>query len=61
MKELVLRLNSKRSVWYFLGVVKDLMMMQARLSPACIDFILTAMNKVKLGQSLILKQSFRDC
>ncbi len=62
MKELGLRLNAKKSVvspvqrTTYLGMVWDSMTMQARLSPARIDLTLAAVNSVKLGQSLTLKQ-----
>ncbi|KAL0187220.1 hypothetical protein M9458_018890, partial [Cirrhinus mrigala] len=62
MKELGLRLNAKKSVLSplqrttYLGVVWDSTMMQARLSPARIDSILTAVTRVKEGRSLTVKQ-----
>ncbi|KAL0195429.1 hypothetical protein M9458_009001, partial [Cirrhinus mrigala] len=58
MKELGLRLNAKKSVLCplqrttYLGVVWDSTMMQARLSPARIKSILTAVTRVKKGHSL---------
>lgn len=68
MKELGLglRLNAKKTVLSplqrttFLGVIWDLMTMQAHLSFARIDLILTAVNKIKLSQSLTVKK-FQDC
>ncbi|CAM4528872.1 unnamed protein product [Leuciscus chuanchicus] len=62
MKELGLRLNAKKSVLSplqrttFLGVVWDSVSMQARLSPPRIDSILAAVESVKLGQLLTVKQ-----
>lgn len=62
MKELGLRLNAKKRVLSpakrttFLDMVWDSTLMQACLSPARIDLILTAVNKIKLGQSLTVKQ-----
>ncbi|KAI2668277.1 Transposon Ty3-G Gag-Pol polyprotein [Labeo rohita] len=62
MKALGLRLNAKKSVLSpsqsttYLGVVWDSTTMQARLSPARIESILTAVKRVKLGQSLTVKQ-----
>ncbi|KAI2668514.1 Transposon Ty3-G Gag-Pol polyprotein [Labeo rohita] len=62
MKELGLRLNAKKSVLSplqrttYLGVVWDSTMMQARLSPARIESILTAVARVKEGRSLTVKQ-----
>ncbi|KAL0204539.1 hypothetical protein M9458_002557, partial [Cirrhinus mrigala] len=62
MKELGLRLNAKKSVLSplqrttYLGVVWDSTTMQARLSPARIESILTAVTRVKEGQSLTVKQ-----
>ncbi|KAL0164212.1 hypothetical protein M9458_039965, partial [Cirrhinus mrigala] len=62
MKELGLRLNAKKSVLSplqrttYLGMVWDSTTMQARLSPARIESILTAVTRVKEGQSLTVKQ-----
>ncbi|KAI2646282.1 enzymatic polyprotein [Labeo rohita] len=62
MKELGLRLNAKKSVpsplqrTTYLGIVWDSTTMQARLSPARIESILTAVTRVKEGQSLTVKQ-----
>ncbi|KAI2657343.1 Transposon Ty3-G Gag-Pol polyprotein [Labeo rohita] len=62
MKALGLRLNAKKSVLSplqrttYLGVVWDSTTMQARLSPARIESILTAVKRVKLGRSLTVKQ-----
>ncbi|KAL0176407.1 hypothetical protein M9458_028737, partial [Cirrhinus mrigala] len=62
MKELGLRLNAKKSVLSplqrttYLGVVWDSTTMQARLSPARIESILTAVARVKEGRSLTVKQ-----
>ncbi|KAL0149293.1 hypothetical protein M9458_055331 [Cirrhinus mrigala] len=62
MKELGLRLNAKKSVLSplqrttYLGVVWDSTTMQARLSPARIESILTAVKRVKEGRSLTVKQ-----
>ncbi|KAI2642984.1 enzymatic polyprotein [Labeo rohita] len=62
MKELGLRLNAKKSVLSplqkttYLGVVWDSTTMQACLSPARIELILTAVTRVKEGQSLTVKQ-----
>ncbi len=62
MKELGLRLNAKKSVLSplqrttFLGVVWDSTSMQARLSPARIESILSAVKRLRLGQSLTVKQ-----
>ncbi|KAL0199702.1 hypothetical protein M9458_002889, partial [Cirrhinus mrigala] len=62
MKELGLRLNAKKSVVSplqritYLGVVWDSTTMQARLSPARIESILTAVKRVKEGRSLTVKQ-----
>ncbi|KAI2651173.1 Retrovirus-related Pol polyprotein from transposon 17.6 [Labeo rohita] len=61
-KELGLRLNAKKSVLSplqrttYLGVVWDSTTMQARLSPARIETILTAVARVKEGRSLTVKQ-----
>ncbi len=58
MKELGLWLNAKESVLSplqrttFLGVVWDSTLMQARLSPARIESILSAVKSLRLGQSL---------
>ena len=62
MEELGLRLNAKKSVLSplqrttYLGVVWDSTTMQARLSPARIESILTSVKKVREGQSLTVKQ-----
>ncbi|KAL0148327.1 hypothetical protein M9458_056389 [Cirrhinus mrigala] len=62
MKELGLRLNAKKSVLSplqrttYLGVVWDSITMRARLSPARIESILTAVKRVKEGRSLTVKQ-----
>ncbi|KAI2646582.1 enzymatic polyprotein [Labeo rohita] len=62
LKKLGLRLNAKKSVLSplqkitYLGVVWDSTTMQARLSPARIESILTAVTRVKEGQSLTVKQ-----
>ncbi len=62
MKELGLRLNAKKSVLSplqrttYLGVVWDSTTMQARLSPARIESILTAVARVREGLSLTVKQ-----
>ncbi|KAI2643122.1 Protein P [Labeo rohita] len=62
MKVLGLRLNAKKSVLSplqrttYLGVVWDLTTMQARLSPARIESILTAVVRVRKGRSLTVKQ-----
>ncbi|KAL0199203.1 hypothetical protein M9458_007743, partial [Cirrhinus mrigala] len=62
MKELGLRLNAKKSVLSplqittYLGVVWDSTTMQAHLSPARIESILTAVTRVKEGRSLTVKQ-----
>ncbi len=62
MKELGLRLNAKKSVLSplqrttYLGLVWDSTMMQARLSPARIEPILTAVARVREGWSLTVKQ-----
>ncbi len=62
MKELGLRLNAKKSVLSpvqrttYLGVVWDSTTMQAHLSPAWIESILTAVKRVREGQSLTVKQ-----
>jgi len=62
IKSLGLRLNAKKSVLSplqrttFLGVVWDSTTMQAQLSPARIASILAAVEQVKLGQSLTVKQ-----
>ncbi|KAI2653857.1 Transposon Ty3-G Gag-Pol polyprotein [Labeo rohita] len=62
MKALGLRLNAKKSVLSplqrttYLGVVWDSTTMQARLSPARIESILTAVKRVKEGQSLTVKR-----
>ncbi len=62
MKELGLRLNAKKSVpsplqrTTYLGLVWDSTMMQACLSPARIEPILTAVARVRKGRSLTVKQ-----
>ncbi len=62
MKELGLRLNAKKTVLSplqrttYLGVVWDSTTMQARLSPARIESILTAVTKVREGLSFTVKQ-----
>ncbi len=62
MKELGLRLNAKKSVLSplqrttYLGVVWDLTTMQARLSPARIESILTTVTRVREGLSFTVKQ-----
>ncbi|MCJ8738081.1 hypothetical protein PDJAM_G00031590 [Pangasius djambal] len=62
MKELGLRLNAEKSVLSpaqsitYLGVVWDSTTMQARLSPARIESILTAVARMKEGRSLTVKQ-----
>ncbi|KAI2645137.1 Transposon Ty3-G Gag-Pol polyprotein [Labeo rohita] len=62
MKALGLRLNAKKSVLSplqrttYLGVVWDSTTMQARLSPAWIESIFTAVKRVKEGLSLTVKQ-----
>ncbi|XDV16809.1 hypothetical protein PO909_016345 [Leuciscus waleckii] len=62
IKRLGLWLNAKKSVLLpaqrttFLGVLWDSTIMQARLSPARISAILTAVKGVKLSQSLTVKQ-----
>ncbi len=62
MKELGLRLNAKKSVLSplqrttYLGVVWDSTTMQARLSPARIESILTMVRRVREGLSLTVKQ-----
>ncbi len=62
MKELGLRLNAIKSVLSplqrttFLGVVWDSTAMQARLSPARIEAILSAVKSISLGQALTVKQ-----
>ncbi|KAI2646822.1 Protein P [Labeo rohita] len=58
MKELGLRLNTKKSVLSplqrttYLGVVWDSATMQAHLSPARIESILTSVKRVKIGTAL---------
>ena len=65
MKELGLRLNAKKSVHSpvqrttYLGVVWDWTTMQARMSPARIESILTPVVRVREGRSLSVKQSRR--
>ncbi len=62
MKVLGLRLNAKKSVLYplqrttYLGVVWDSTTIQARISPARIESILTEVRRVKEGQTLTVKQ-----
>ncbi len=62
MKELGLTLNAKKSVLSplqrttYLGVVWDSTTMQARLSPARIESILTTVRRVREGLSLTVKQ-----
>ncbi len=62
MKELGLRINANKSVLCplqrttYLGVVWDSTTMQARISPARIDSILTSVKRVKQGRSLTVKQ-----
>ncbi len=62
MKKLGLRLNAKKSVLSplqrttFLGVIWDSTSMQARLSPARIESILSAVKRIRLGQSLTVRQ-----
>ncbi|KAI2645622.1 Transposon Ty3-G Gag-Pol polyprotein [Labeo rohita] len=62
LKELGLRLNAKKSVLSplqrttYLGRVWDSTTMQARLSPARIESILTAVMRVTEGRSLTVKQ-----
>ncbi|KAI2646402.1 Transposon Ty3-G Gag-Pol polyprotein [Labeo rohita] len=62
LKELGLRLNAKKSVLSplqrttYLGKVWDSTTMQARLSPARIESILTAVTRVTEGRSLTVKQ-----
>ncbi len=61
MKELGLRLNAKKSVLSplqrinFLGLAWDSTAMQACLSPARIESILSAVKSLRLGQSLTVK------
>ncbi len=61
MEVLGLRLNAKKSVLSpaqrttYLGVVWDLTTMQAHMSPAWIDSILTEVARVREGQSLTVK------
>ncbi len=65
MKKLGLQLNAKKSVLSppqrttFLGVIWDSMSMQACLSPARIESILSAVERIRLGQSS-LSDIFRD-
>ncbi len=62
LKKLGLWLNAKKSVLSplqrttFLGVIWDSTSMQARLSPARIDSILSAVERIRLGQSLTARQ-----
>ncbi len=66
MKELGLRLNAKKSVLSplqrttFLGVVWDSTAMQGRLSPARKESILSAVKRIRLGQSLTAKVVAQD-
>ncbi len=61
MRELGLRLNTKKSVLSplqrttYLGVVWDSTMMQACLSPARIESILTAVTRFREGLSFTVK------
>ncbi len=61
MKDLGLRLNANKSLLHpvqrttYLGVVWDSNTMQARLSPARIESILTTVARVREGQSLTAK------
>ncbi len=61
MKKLGLQLNAKKSVLSppqrttFLGVIWDSMSMQACLSPARIESILSAVERIRLGQSLTVR------
>ncbi len=54
MEEFWLRTKLQRTT--FLGVVWDSTSMQARLSPAHIESILSAVKRIRLGQSLTVKQ-----
>ncbi len=62
MEKLGLRLNAKKSVLSplqrttFLGVIWDSTSMQARLLPARIESILSAVKRIRLGQSLTVRQ-----
>ncbi len=62
MKVLGLRLNAKKSLLSparrttYLGVVWDLTTMQTLMSPAQIESILTAVSRVRGGQSLTVKR-----
>ncbi len=62
MEELGLRLNTKKNVLSplqrttFLGVVWDSTSVKAGLSPARIESILSAVKRIRLGQSLTVKQ-----
>ncbi len=62
MEKLGLRLNAKKSVLSplqrttFLGVIWDSTSMQARLSPVRIESILSAVKRIRLGQSLTVRQ-----
>ncbi len=62
MRKLGLRLNAKKSVLSpvqrttFLCVIWDSASMQARLSPARIESILSAVKRIRLGQSLTVRQ-----
>ncbi len=66
MKQLGLRLNAKKSVLSpvqrttYLGVVWNSTTMQARMSPARIESILTSVKRVREGQSLTVKQFQRQ-
>jgi hypothetical protein len=61
IQSLGLRLNTKKSVLTpaqrttFLGVVWDSVTMQAQLSPARIESILTSVSRIKLGQAVTVK------
>lgn len=61
MRYLGLRLNSKKSVLFplqrttFLGVEWDSTIMQASLSPARIQSILSAIGKIRLSQAVTVK------
>ncbi len=61
MKDLGLRLNANKSLLHpvqrttYLGVVWDSNTMQAQLSPASIESILTTVARVREGQSLTAK------
>ena len=61
IQSLGLRLNTKKSVLTpaqrttFLGVVWDSVTMRAQLSPARIEYILTTVSRLKLGQAVTVK------